>query len=430
MKLRDYIQGKRRGKEANALERKSLNDSFLQDAIDGFDAVEGEHWPAIEALGKLVDERTGNKKTQRFGRRQWIAIAASFVLLIGMGSLLYWTLGRDEPMIAMKSESVDKPPEKQEQEIIISEKRRTPEPVRQPQQSQQPPEIPKTETKIKTDENAKIVEDESLDAEISLEESGDELSMIADMVAPVREQKSDVRAEPLKIEVEEMQRQEDVLKESSVKQRIAEKKREIADEKVSSAAYLKEQPIMQDSRENVISGFVFDKEGKSLPGVSISIKETNNGTVSDIDGHFKLNIKDDSATLKISFIGFQTQEIEVAVPDELNVIMKEDGTELGEIVVVAFGAQKKESVVGSIVSRFEEKEFIEYFEKNREKDICSDKPAFVQLRFSINENGKPVEIDIRKSNCKELEDEAVRLLESSPQWTVESQKIRLKLEIE
>ena len=61
MNLKEYIQGKRYGKEANQLEREAMNDPFLQDAIDGFDSVQGEHLQVIEALEKKIQPPKAKK---------------------------------------------------------------------------------------------------------------------------------------------------------------------------------------------------------------------------------------------------------------------------------------------------------------------------------------------------------------------------------
>ncbi len=82
MKLKDYIEN-RHGREANRLEREAMNDPFLQDAIDGFDAMPGEHVSHIEKLEKrLAPRRKG------WDRRIWIGVAAALLLLVGIPLLL------------------------------------------------------------------------------------------------------------------------------------------------------------------------------------------------------------------------------------------------------------------------------------------------------------------------------------------------------
>lgn len=84
MNLKDYIHGKRHGKEANRLEREAMNDPFLQDAIDGFDSVAGDHFSAVESLEKRLAPQP-----KRIDKRVWMwAAAAVLVLLIGIPFLL------------------------------------------------------------------------------------------------------------------------------------------------------------------------------------------------------------------------------------------------------------------------------------------------------------------------------------------------------
>ena len=90
MQLKDYIQGDRHGKEANRLERKAMNDKFLQDALDGFDAVPYDHAQVIERLEKRVAATPQNKRNVFF----YGSIAASILLLIGFG--VYFLSERNE----------------------------------------------------------------------------------------------------------------------------------------------------------------------------------------------------------------------------------------------------------------------------------------------------------------------------------------------
>ena len=63
MKLIDYIRGKRKGKEAHRLERESMQDPFLADAIDGYDTVEGNHEVHIDELRKMISHKSGKRRT-------------------------------------------------------------------------------------------------------------------------------------------------------------------------------------------------------------------------------------------------------------------------------------------------------------------------------------------------------------------------------
>lgn len=96
-----------------------------------------------------------------------------------------------------------------------------------------------------------------------------------------------------------------------------------------------------------ISGVVNDAFGPVI-GASVLEKGTSNGVITDLDGNFKLTVSNDNAVLLISYVGYKTQEIPVAGKTSFSIMMKEDSEMLEEVVVVGYGAQKKESVVGAI----------------------------------------------------------------------------------
>jgi len=106
---------------------------------------------------------------------------------------------------------------------------------------------------------------------------------------------------------------------------------------------------VDQSTKKVITGIVKDNEGNTLPGVSVSVKGTIIGNITDANGKFSLFVTKDVNTLVFSFIGLETQEILVTDRSPINVTMKETAVSINEVLVVGYGVQKKESVVGSIV---------------------------------------------------------------------------------
>ena len=105
------------------------------------------------------------------------------------------------------------------------------------------------------------------------------------------------------------------------------------------------QEIQQASKK--ITGTVVDAQGPVI-GASVVEKGTTNGTVTDFDGNFSLSVKT-GATIVISFIGYETQEIKVGNQDNIQITMKDDNAVLEEVVVVGYGVQKKKLVTGATV---------------------------------------------------------------------------------
>ncbi|WKN31172.1 TonB-dependent receptor [Porifericola rhodea] len=95
-----------------------------------------------------------------------------------------------------------------------------------------------------------------------------------------------------------------------------------------------------------VSGWVLNESGEALVGATIVEKGSSNGTVSDIDGQFRLPTNPD-ATLIISYMGYISQEVAVNGRATLNITLKEDATSLNEVVVTAYGTSNKRSFTGA-----------------------------------------------------------------------------------
>ena len=106
--------------------------------------------------------------------------------------------------------------------------------------------------------------------------------------------------------------------------------------------------IAANAQTQKVRGIVQDSKGESIPGVSVVVKDNPTlGAATDLDGLFELDVPID-ATLKISFVGMKTQEVKVGGQKFLTIVLYEDSEALEEVVVVGYGTQKKESVVGSV----------------------------------------------------------------------------------
>ena len=102
--------------------------------------------------------------------------------------------------------------------------------------------------------------------------------------------------------------------------------------------------------QSVSGEIVSSENGEVLPGVNVIVKGTQNGTVTDIDGNFSLSNVPSDGTLVFSFIGLKTLEVAVNGQTSFSVSMEEDASELGEVVVVGYGTQKKTNVTSAVSS--------------------------------------------------------------------------------
>lgn len=99
-----------------------------------------------------------------------------------------------------------------------------------------------------------------------------------------------------------------------------------------------------------VTGKVTDEKGGPLPGVSVQLKSTNLGGVTNEEGAYKINVPDGKGTLTFFYVGFKRVEVPVNGKKIINVTLREDDNALNEVVVVAYGQQKKESMVSSITT--------------------------------------------------------------------------------
>nr|MBZ1359936.1 TonB-dependent receptor [Dyadobacter fermentans] len=103
------------------------------------------------------------------------------------------------------------------------------------------------------------------------------------------------------------------------------------------------------AQDVTVKGKVNDEQGQGLPGVSVLVKGTSTGTVTDIEGNYTVNAPG-TATLVFSFIGYITQEIPLGNKTSLDVKMATDTKALDEVVVVGYGTAKKATLTGSVTA--------------------------------------------------------------------------------
>ena len=119
----------------------------------------------------------------------------------------------------------------------------------------------------------------------------------------------------------------------------------------TGAAYAVANPGVTDvkitQQSGTCTGVVKDATGETVIGASVVVKGTTNGTITGLDGDFSLSNVKKGDIIQISFVGYITQEV-LWNGTPLNVILKDDTQTLDEVVVVAFGTQKKVNVTGAV----------------------------------------------------------------------------------
>ena len=102
--------------------------------------------------------------------------------------------------------------------------------------------------------------------------------------------------------------------------------------------------------QQTINGTITDKGGMPLFGANIIVKGSSNGTQSDFDGNFSLNLSSENVTLVVSYIGYLTKEVAIGEQTNITITLEEDAESLEEIILVGYGTQKREEVTAAITS--------------------------------------------------------------------------------
>ena len=406
MKLLDYIRGLRKGKEAHRLEKESMQDPFLADAMDGYNQVEGNHEQRIEKLRMQVSAHSAKKKNTYA-----ITWSIAACLIIGFGISSYFLFLKksmtDEVFIAEESVSTKLAEPAAPLTPAIPA---TPTVPATPQK-----EIALATTKVKTDSTPV--------SEITARQANKK-----DMIAKIQATSQPQQGVPMAT----VPVMEEVSEETAALQEVVATMDTFESESDKKMKLAKVATILP--QKNMIKGRVTDEKGEPLIGASVTYKGTNIGTITNMNGEFSLVKKDDKKRLTAQFIGYVPVEIRVDTSRTMLIAMNENKQALNEVVVVGYGAKKnKKSVTaGTVVKGNEQankditpqpvigkRKFQKYLKENLVRptdEKCAQVKGKVVLTFLVNKEGRPFSIKVKESLCESSDKEAIRLIQEGPDW--------------
>ena len=419
MKLLDYIRGLRKGKEAHRLEKESMQDPFLADAMDGYNQVEGNHEQRIEKLRMQVSAHSAKKKSTYA-----ITWSIAACLIIGFGISSYFLFLKksmtDEVFIAEESVS-----------IKLAEPAAPPTPA-----IPATPTVPATPQKEIALATTKVKTDSTPISEITARQA-DKKDMIAEIQTTSQPQGAPVAAVPMMEEVsEETAALQEVVATIDTFESESDKKMKLA--KVATIL----------PQNNMIKGRVTDGKGEPLIGASVAYKGTNIGTITNMNGEFSLVKKDDKKRLTAEYIGYDPVEIQVDTSRTMLIAMNENKQALNEVVVVGYGAKKnkKSTTLGSDAKVKEQTEkeitlqpvigkrsYQKYLKEHLVRptdEKCAQVKGKVVLTFLINKEGRPFYIKVKESLCESADKEAIRLIQEGPDWIYGNKLVEVTVKFE
>lgn len=383
MNFKDYIEGKRYGKAANRLEKNALNNLFLQDAMDGYDSMPGEHIQDIAELERQLEKRLQKLTTAPRNHRKIVwPITITIILLMGIVGAV--TL------------------------------------LRNPN-----PEISPTPVTLTDTLSQLTLTEDNTDTDLSTEEYKATPESISSL--PLNQKTPEPEpAAVLSQEVisEEAQNPVETVHETAISFPPSPEVL-FQEEEMALTQPVNTQKAQASYR--TIYGCIRDqKTGDPVSSAAVALSKNNiaiHRCYTNADGTFTVYIfqDDEEGTLIVSKTGYENARIQASAIPAVIQLIPEPVQE-----VSSSGKQTAQTNY----DYFETDEFLIYFNKNRKKNICTDlNDAKANVLFYINEQGIPSKIQIESGNCPALQDEIIRLLQASPKWTLPPQYLRLNISL-
>lgn len=146
-------------------------------------------------------------------------------------------------------------------------------------------------------------------------------------------------------------------------------------------------------QQRTITGTVTDNSNQPLPGVTVVVKGTTTGTVTDMEGNYRLTVPADATALQFTFVGMRSTEVEIGNLTTINAVMEEETIGIEEVVAIGYGVQRRETLTGAISSAVSED--IQRSQSPTTSGAIAGKIAGVNSRQSDGRPGSSTSIQIR-----------------------------------
>lgn len=388
--LEDYLDGKLDAKSMHRIERLSLEDPFVAEALAGL-SLSPKRIQSLSLLQRRLQDRIAQKPIEQ---KRWqitsqrLSIAAAAAVLFITVSLLFWMReSRNQAQIAANT------PKKVE--VAIAAQAQT-------------TEKPVAKAKVEVD---KIIAEAKTNTYANQSKKISPQGIIAIETPPVQKKEIYTR---------------DVS--SALAGRVAGLNTQ-SSQKLSSVAI--------PSLLHNIKGVIYDEQKSPIPGASVKLNGSSLATATNAKGEFSLAIDSlvKDPKLSIGFMGFEHKEVTAKIGQDLAVELKADNSTLNEVVIVGYGAQKKQAITGSsstiAINKYEPEggwdKFEEYIVNNNK--LLKDKiltGRYITVSFKVNESGESTHIKVIKNrNMTPLqttveEKEAIRLVKEGPKWFLQT----------
>ncbi len=166
------------------------------------------------------------------------------------------------------------------------------------------------------------------------------------------------------------------------------------------------------AQDLTVSGTVTGGDGDPIPGANVLLKGTTIGTVTDIDGNYRLSVPEDAEVISYSFIGYGTIEEEVNGRSTINVALADDVSQLSEVVVTGYGTQIKRELTGNIASVSGEE--IENIPVPTLEQAMQGRAAGVFIESNSGKLGQGVKVRVRGSSSVTASNQPLYIVDGIP----------------
>ncbi len=393
--IKRYRRGEMTPREQHAFEKRVLNDPFLAEALEGLDAISDTDLSSD--LKTITDKISSRTSKTRIPNNPWIwtwRIAASITLILVVYLLTNTLLNKEDKQIAQQLE--------------------------QPTQSA----LSSTDT-LKSPESLQS-ETESGAGEKSPTEVRSDQKSDALQVSPATKLDEADLADAASEETEVSQKVTEIITESPVlvSQQPAAPKLESTQPQRARTT-----PLELSLKNQIIKGQVLMAEdGTPLPGVNIVVKGTTLGTVTDIHGNYQLTTNEENPTLVYSFIGFQTQEVQVHDQTEMNINLQSDVAQLSAVVVTGYSPRTSDPNYEPVIKLAQPEGGLRAYDKYLKNSLQYPQEALenkikgrVTVLFTVQTDGSLEEFKVVKGLGHGCDEEVIRLVKGGPKWSPTTQ---------
>lgn len=455
-----YLRGELSPAEMHALEKEALNDPFLAEALEGLEQTGADNFLFdLHALSRSVHDRTRSRKSRTIRMWGWTGAVAATLLLVAISGFLAVTIVRDQHAREQAMKSAVGPGEEHSKPSDQSQP--TADTLAQPLESATPSTAQRAATPEQEHSGGRADDELSRKAPHDPGKTDAEIEstppdLLADNEIPEKEEENkstvdaprqvpDVAGDGIALSEEpDIEAEKKETATQSANEKAAKRQVQPAGETRAKSA---DAPQALAATAVRLSGKVVSAEdGEGLPGVTVTVKGTTIGSVTDAYGNYTLTPPSVNSKLLFSFVGYETEEVDVSGRNEINVKLEAAADQLSEVVVTGYGSTSSRTVEEAASFQTAEpqggkaslRRYLLESMSYPQEALNNKVQGKVTVRFTVQPDGALTDFEVMKGIGSGCDEELIRLLKEGPSWKPAKQgdtpvpdkvKVRLRFEL-